>query len=85
MKVRLPFFPWVARFLSPSNPADLPSRKFLTKWCFRWQPIRAMPSVIAIRFSVRLTRGVCVCVCVNRPSSWAQGVTPKRVLEFRIL
>ena len=26
-----------------------------------------------------------VCVCVNRPSSWAQGVTPKRVLGFRIL
>ena len=25
------------------------------------------------------------CVCVYRPSSWAQGVTPKRVLGFRIL
>ena len=28
-------FSWIARVPSPSNPADLPSRKLLTKWCFR--------------------------------------------------
>ena len=47
----------------PSRPAI---KEILTKWCFCWQPIRAMPSVIAIRFSVRLNRGVCVCTALDQ-------------------